>query len=716
MPKMRMSMPGQTQVHVKKYSSFKGVDFFSDPTQVEDSRSPDAVNMIADATGCPRKRPGWRMMCRLEAPVRGIYRLKTIEKEEGDKTIPAVDEFIIHAGSKLYRMAGDSEPAEIYSGLTGESSTGFMHDDRLYIMTGKEFMCVDAQKAADVNSRDGAYVPLTSYYDGGIGVDSYMGYTSDFTSYEQVNTLTRFRANSYVLDWECWKPYKNRKEDTSLKNGLFVPTDITIAADATLNDIKIRTEQGTELSGSKYITFFDSLNGYAINTQETFVEHPSLIYYDEYEYLRRYLRIKIKPFIEALEAKEDTSTRFSIIFPADYQTSDDDKSGAGEKWREKLSRVRGCNIISWYNSRLFAAGNSEYANADFYSEMGEPTYFPDINYTEIGNDDSAIKGYLLVGDDQAIIKGESLQYQDASIYLRSSAWDEEQGYYFPVRKGIVGTGGVGANLCATLMDDGMYLSDSGVMGVVTENLTGEQVLAQRSTRINTRLLKEDLKSAAMCVWNGYLLIAVGGHVYLADSRQKSYARNVAGNFEYEWYYWENVPAVCMRVIGTELYFGTDDGKLCKLNTDLCDANGEVSLDTYSDWPDGLSGEPQAIVAQWATKFDDDGDFTVKKNLCRRGCGVFLKGTKRGNVKICVRTDKGYNTDKLLAHRKRSMFSFEDMDFENFSFRTSARMVAAPNRKVKKYAALQIICRSDEINNDFALMGIEKRFVTGFFEK
>ena len=50
------------QLHTKVYSQFLGVDFTTDDTNISDSRSPDALNLITDAAGFPEKRPGWRVL------------------------------------------------------------------------------------------------------------------------------------------------------------------------------------------------------------------------------------------------------------------------------------------------------------------------------------------------------------------------------------------------------------------------------------------------------------------------------------------------------------------------------------------------------------------------------------------------------------------------------------------------------------------------------
>jgi len=724
MPKMRMGTGAQSVIHTKRYTSFRGVDFSSDPSRVSDERSPYAVNVIADAAGCPRKRPGWAEMSYAgNVKVYGIHRFKV--NNDDVKT----DVFIVRAGDKLYVWRGGDEElgAALMTGLTGESSAGFMHDDKLYILTGEEFICVSAKAEAGgvtykaqnmLDAREAGYIPLTRYgcttslVETGKGVKPS---TTSGTVYEPASIATRLRRNTFEFNF-----------GTNTLRALF-DYELTMGVDGgfadgiTLGDIELKTAQGNVIKGSDVFESeeYPNLSGTVIKFT-SYISGSSaasgLKAKDEYTG-EPYLIIKAGLFKEWLESVEDTSETFTITYPA-ANPKKTDVNGDEEEIEDYYDRIRKCRFFGWYNSRLFVSGNPNYPNADWYSEVGEPTYFKEINYTEIGNDDSPILGYLPVGDRQAIVKGESVQLQDASIYLRHAEWEDGTGYIFPVKKGITGTGAVGIHAFGTLIDDAMYLSRDGVMGIVCENITGERVLNQRSTRINAKLLKEENLENAICgVWNGYFIIAINGNVYLADSRERSYARNVAGNFEYEWYYWENVPISCVCVADGVLHFGTEDGSICTL------MSGDATDNRLSDWPSGLNGQAQAIVATWATKFDDDGDFMVKKNMPRKGCGIFLKGVDRGNVKVLIRTDKTFEEEILSANRKRGVFTWEDIDFENFTFETMPRLTAAFNMKVpdeavkvKKYSAIQVIVRSDEVGNDMGVLSIERRFIKGYFEK
>ena len=71
-----------------------------------------------------------------------------------------------------------------------------------------------------------------------------------------------------------------------------------------------------------------------------------------------------------------------------------------------------------------------------------------------------------------------------------------------------------------------------------------------------------------------------------------------------------------------------------MNDDRIDSEGNVRMDAYND--DG-----QAIVADWATKLDDDGDFMQYKTMPKRGSGVYLKTYTRSGVGGFWRTDSAF---------------------------------------------------------------------------
>ena len=95
----------------------------------------------------------------------------------------------------------------------------------------------------------------------------------------------------------------------------------------------------------------------------------------------------------------------------------------------------------------------------------------------------------------------------------------------------------------------------------------------------------------MFKWKHNLMLCLSGECYVADAAQKTYTNNKTNTFEYEWYYWTNIPARTAYNFEEILYFGTEDGRICRFNDDLKNSRGEIEPAAYSD--DGA-----AIVAEW----------------------------------------------------------------------------------------------------------------------
>ena len=81
----------------KVYKGFRGVDFTSAITEVDEGRSPDAVNMIGDYAGMPERRPGYiDLGYNFEGQrINGIFQYVTPDN---------IKYLLVHAGTKLYRI------------------------------------------------------------------------------------------------------------------------------------------------------------------------------------------------------------------------------------------------------------------------------------------------------------------------------------------------------------------------------------------------------------------------------------------------------------------------------------------------------------------------------------------------------------------------------------------------------------------------------------
>ncbi len=699
MPKMtNIGNPTSPAIYTKKFTTFRGVDFSVSETMVDDSRSPYAVNVISDTGGFPEKRLGWRTLINLGARINGIYRYKGMVGEEDNERL--VECFIIHAGDKIYKWSENGEATELLSGINDAKSTARLFKNALYILTGKEFLCYDGESCTNIANSGNAYVPTTWENRG----PAY--YSTEKTgewdekeggrAYEPINIANTKRRMTFRItsdkSFERYLFLDGKIKPQTRVTMKYIPTNKTIFSVTAPSDDNSReyavdyeffrgahnsqTGKSSMVLSRKWINGENgTLAAMSLNLPEggiiAGVMNPT----------------KVNGYVPPAEGVDN----FVIEYFAEAGVSD--------------NAISKCTVMDIFENRIFYSGNPDFPNTDWHSELNEPTYVSDLSYTEIGLESNPIIGYLRTGSEQAILKGDG---EDSSLYMRYRAEDSEGKTIFPIRQGSSEIGAVSRHAVCTLFDDPMYLSASGVWAIAQQDISSERALNIRSTRINKKLLENfNLEDAIMFKWKQNLMLCINGECYVADAAQKTYANNKTNTFEYEWYYWKNIPARAAYNFEETLYFGTEDGRICRFNDDLKNSRGEIEPKAYSD--DG-----EAIVAEWATTFSDDGDFMRLKTMKKKGSGVMLKTYLRSGVKVCIKTDKDF--EKEIRDKSAGLFNFEDIDFSDFTFNTSPYLVVPFNAKFKKYKAIQVICRNDKVNQAFGVLGIIRRYVIGNFAK
>ena len=143
--------------------------------------------------------------------------------------------------------------------------------------------------------------------------------------------------------------------------------------------------------------------------------------------------------------------------------------------------IRGC----------FLSGNPSLKNRDWQSGLYDATYFPDLGFTEIGSDDTAIMGYVKQYDTQILLK-KATQTQ-AAHFLRIFNIDSEGNVSFPVEQGAVGIGAISKRCFSSLQGEPLFLSKQGVIGISGSNVDNQRLLQDRSSLVNTKLTKNLLE-------------------------------------------------------------------------------------------------------------------------------------------------------------------------------------------------------------------------------
>lgn len=587
----------------RTYTSFRGVDFSSDPSIVNLSRSPDALNMwknYSDTQGsCIETRPGVKLLGNFSGKINGIYAFK--------------NKAVVHAGTSLY-LWNNFPNTPVQSVVLKEN---MKNNKSSFAILGNELFIVDGENYLVYNNQlqevaDSGYVPTTTINRSPSGGGE---------KYQDVNVLQAKRKNGFVAD------------GTS-KEYFLDATQIDEVEEVLVNDIVVTNYTVNKALGK--ITFTSA------------PEQPDIAGIDNV-----------------------------------YITYSKNTDGYAD-------RIGKCTIIVIYDNRLFFAGNPDYPNAVFHCALNNPYYVSDLAYYEDGSDESKIKS-LVVGNNVLWVFKESNQQNDTIFYHTASL--DAEGKVYPNYRGNVSVG-----CCSEAInykDDIVFLSQIGLEGISSNDITSKQLLSHRSSLVDNKLTNENNFSMAMMTeWQGYLVILVNGKLYLADQRQMYQGTT---GYEYEWYFWEYKLGISfVKAYKEKLYFGCENGKVYIV--------------------DGTNDNGEIIESYWTTPMDNFGYGNIQKTTNKRGGVAKIKTIPNGSIKVSEVTNKTY-TNKEIKKYSATGFDFCGIDFGNFAFTVNNNSYIVYKIKEKKFLEISLKFYTDELDKPFGLYSaILEAFVGGYTKK
>ena len=332
-------------------------------------------------------------------------------------------------------------------------------------------------------------------------------------------------------------------------------------------------------------------------------------------------------------------SRDSVMFlsapPAPLTDGQDNVKIQYLRWVEGAAdAIYGCTHVQVFDNRVFLTGNPNYPNVVWHSSLNDPTYFSDLDYYRDGADDARITG-MVAGNNALWIFRENSD-ANTTIFYHVPTIDDQYGKIYPSAHSSITTGCIGK--AVNFNDDIVFFSQRGMEGI-SGDITTEQVLGHRSSLVDRKLTAEPgYKDMILCEWEGYLLVFIGSHVYLADSRSVFQHEN---HMEYDWYYWE-------------MEFAVEEAKVY---------NGVLYLWSnaviYTVTGDG------AVESYWVTPKDRFQYPNMQKTTNKRGC--IAEAT--GDVSVWAKTDKS--------------------EFEKIGDHTGVTDYFASRIKRKKFKDLQI---------------------------
>ena len=255
------------------------------------------------------------------------------------------------------------------------------------------------------------------------------------------------------------------------------------------------------------------------------------------------------------------------------------------------TKIPECTCATIYSQmtegQVFVSGNPKFPQYVWYSELSDPCYFPDVNYLFVGGAGTGVKGMMPYNSQIAVFKEPSVTESTIFMLTYNTATDQktdangetytETRDTYQVKHGFAGIGSLSADTTLSLGDEPLFLSQNGIMGMVSNAINSSNSVKNRSGYLDPRLLDEtDLSKAIATVHKNYYILVLNGHAYVLDARQKNADYKGNTSYLYESYYWDNIPATAIASDSTTLWFGTADGRLCRFK----------NSDRMSDYSDG----------------------------------------------------------------------------------------------------------------------------------
>nr|DAI63190.1 MAG TPA: hypothetical protein [Caudoviricetes sp.] len=274
---------------------------------------------------------------------------------------------------------------------------------------------------------------------------------------------------------------------------------------------------------------------------------------------------------------------------------------------ENKSQVNKCDVMCVYgyagaNNRIFMAGNPDYANIVIYSYLEDVTYIPVENVIKVGLEVVPITGIVKINNGKlAVLK--AISDTDSTIfYIGYATYNNAEA--FPLEGSTKGEGNIAKRAHSVLLNEPLILTDNGVFALNSATFSDERYVYHRSYYVDSKLTNESNLKEAIGITNaGKYYLAINDHVYVADSRFKSTSSNSRySNYQYEWYYWTDLPVRVWFVWNEELYFGDKYGNICKFRND----NDE---NRFKD-------NEQNVEVEWNSVILDLNKPAYKKNIKR----------------------------------------------------------------------------------------------------
>ena len=721
-------VPSSPKISVYKNEAFLGCDFTSDASVVDDTKSPNCVNMIRSTPGKVRKRVGYRKMASFKGQkVYGVYHFSV------------TDHWIVHAGNKLYDfslpmgrnwideqgneivdydsdnivlLTDNCDEILIYTGMAEHRSVAYELNMKLVILDGTSLHFYDGTSVTGVDSS--MYIPTLF-----INKDPEGGSSADV--YEPRNLLQPAWKESF---------YVKRNEVDYI-----VPVDpVTGEQPSEEGDTLLKLPDGTtmtlpmrNLSNSEE----ESEGGDTPEPEPSYDPSSVVDFQLAFDHLGS---TRVKAWVmdedgDMVEKYENTD--FTVDRTTGLVTFIDPPGASPVLGQDNVviqayktvqgyaDRINHCTIgvvfgVNGASDRLFVSGNPDKGydsggekytniNRDWYSQQYDPTYFPDTGYSQLGSGSSAIMGYAVMGKNLVTFKDDRDPAE--TIFIRQGTLTNYNPS-FPYVNIMQGAGAISKYCFSYMENEPVFLTPLGVYAITPQDVVGNRYTQNRSYYLDGKLLQEEgLEEACACRYKDFYLVAVNGNVYVLDGMQplRTDQSRPYSTRQYAGFYWENVPATVFFEMNGNLFFGTEDGYICKFYTDT------TALQSYMDFKVVDGEETQVpIPAIWETA--DLCESLFYKNKKYRYLAIKSLPQLASSVEIWAQR---HGLWEMIKEDNQTLryFDFRMIDFRYFSFNVdkTAKVLSAKAR-LRKLDHVRFRFINEKDNQPFSLNDFAVEYV------
>lgn len=663
-PRALTDIEGSPTPYVTVIDQLRGVDFTSAPINVAEGRAYNAPNMIRDVPGKVRKRMGYERVYQFNDPIYGIF--------------DYFGTMFVHAGTELFYWEYDVAtheydflrvvPAPIEPTLPAAPSHAYLVGKKMVILTG-----------------EGMYI----YYRDDLGI-RHIGEAGAYAKIPEVTIGRPPAGGGDTYPFNMLTPFYT---DCFLSDGT-----------------------STVYQLSYYPLGSANVEVLKVNNNGTWSTVPDTDY--DVDVNAGTVTFHSAPPLPPVSGEDNIKITASV------------PDGEDSDFQEMRAKLYGCTFGVVYGAggqldRLFISGNVNYQNNDWYCDVNDPTMWGDINYGQIGQQDSPITGYSIV--DGKLATHKSNEVHGRNIYIREGKLDLETEDLMPTEfpiTGIIQGKGAIAPFSFAYLDEPLYLTGDGVYATTPYEFNGMWYAQKRSYYLDGKLLKmKDLRGAIACAWKDFYLLSIGDEVFILDTLQRDGSGIVRDSqFQYEAYHFTGIQVNCWfpmqeryeyygygfpAAVKDRLVFGSADGCLYSFFTDT--RSGNSYLDGYYKVSETGEEYGRPIQARW--EFTQKGNFYLDKDMY--WIALSIDTTPVSSFDIYYRRAEDGSYEKLQFDNTIRFFAYDEVDYAHWVYSGSSDpKTVGHTLKMKRYDSCHISIRNERGREGIFLYAIALEYEEG----